>query len=444
MVLGLAPWFGVAQGDSTLSGGPRPLDLCDSTPGSCSLAWVWEMAPGPAAMAVLSSIEPSDLDAAGRIELVRAWERQAAWLSAQQQTAIAAAAGAEPTTDDDWVRDELAVATRMSGRTTQNRIHVARMLTRCLPGTHAMLQSGAISHWHGLAMVELCAGLPEEFLPYVERRVLPKAPRQSVGEFRRSVRRVLLAYNPADAQEAHEQARANRDVRLVPEPDGMASVIATLPAPDARALFAVIDALARGRHHAEGGRRSGVGIGARRADALVALADAALADRALPTAHGRRVELQVVIELPTLLGMAQKPGELIGYGPVGAEVARELAGDACWRRLVTDPVTGQLLDYGRRVYTPPRRLADFLAGRDRRCRVPGCTRPADQCDIDHVKPYAQGGPTSAANTILLCRRHHRLKTLGLWKVEVKPDGSIILTTAASRRYRIPPPDQHDP
>jgi Domain of unknown function (DUF222) len=148
----------------------------------------------------------------------------------------------------------------------------------------------------------------------------------------------LIALNPDDAQRAHELAREECDVRLVPEPNGMASVIATLPAPEARALFLAVDAFARGRHQAEGGRRPGIGIGVRRADALVALADAALADRRLPTVHGRRVELQIVIDAPSLLRLADNPAELLGYGPIPPQLARDLAGDARWRRLIAEPL----------------------------------------------------------------------------------------------------------
>jgi hypothetical protein len=47
-----------------------------------------------------------------------------------------------------------------------------------------------------------------------------------------------------------------------------------------------------------------------------------------------------------------------------------------WRRLVTDPVTGQLLDYGQDTYRPPKDLAEFVIARDQTCTFPGCERPA--------------------------------------------------------------------
>ena len=86
--------------------------------------------------------------------------------------------------------------------------------------------------------------------------------------------------------------------------------------------------------------------------------------------RSRRGELQVVVDLATLLGLAEDPGLLAGQ-PVPAPIARELAGECgSMRRIVTDPVTGHLLDFGRRVYLPDP-LKDFVDGPRRDVPVPG-------------------------------------------------------------------------
>ena len=61
-------------------------------------------------------------------------------------------------------------------------------------------------------------------------------------------------------------------------------------------------------------------------------------------------------------------------------------------------------------YQVPDRLAQQATERDVTCVFPWCTRPAEKCDLDHVIPYAEGGPTASDNLGPLCRRHHRLKT----------------------------------
>ncbi|MDO5669299.1 MAG: HNH endonuclease signature motif containing protein [Corynebacterium sp.] len=52
----------------------------------------------------------------------------------------------------------------------------------------------------------------------------------------------------------------------------------------------------------------------------------------------------------------------------------------------------------------------LLIGRDWICRWPGCNRKAVACDADHRINHADGGPTTAANMIMLCRHHHNRKT----------------------------------
>jgi hypothetical protein len=127
---------------------------------------------------------------------------------------------------------------------------------------------------------------------------------------------------------------------------------------------------------------------------------------------------------------------------VPATVARTLAADGVWRRLVTDPVTGHLLDYGETTYRPPQVLQDFLQARDRTCRFPGCGQPAYRCELDHVTPYGRaGGRTSAAGMAALCKRHHQAKTQRRWHLRRLPDGALRWTSPRGRTYDVPINDQ---
>jgi hypothetical protein len=236
----------------------------------------------------------------------------------------------------------------------------------------------------------------------------------------------------------------------------MATLCAVLPALEAMAAYQVLDTAARthpvtaaDEAEAPGRRR----IGDARADALLtallgpATATGGRPDRdptelAAPPAPPA-VELAVVIDLPTLLGLDQTPAQLPGYGPLPAPVARALATHAPWRRWVTDPVTGHLLDYGRRTYRPPAPLADYIHARDTTCRFPGCARNATGCDLDHLQPYhphrAHGGPTSAANLGALCRAHHQLKTHHGWQTTRTPDNTDHWTSPHGLHHPAPRP-----
>ena len=99
---------------------------------------------------------------------------------------------------------------------------------------------------------------------------------------------------------------------------------------------------------------------------------------------------------------------------VPAMTAWALAAGGTWRRLVTDPASGTILDVGRTRYRPPAGLADLVRARDRACVFPTCQTPAERCDIDHLTAWSQGGTTSLDNLVVLCEAHHRLKHTPGW------------------------------
>ena len=70
---------------------------------------------------------------------------------------------------------------------------------------------------------------------------------------------------------------------------------------------------------------------------------------------------------------------------------------------------------------------------------PGCTTPAEFCDIDHVIPYPLGA-THPSNLACLCRKHHHLKTFwtGDWELRLLPDGAAVWTSPTGRTYTTHP------
>src|SRR5690606_35957799 len=116
----------------------------------------------------------------------------------------------------------------------------------------------------------------------------------------------------------------------------------------------------------------------------------------LAGAHGRPVTVNVTIPLSTLLGLDDHPGELDGYGPIPAHIARHLSTAGLWRWVATHDTTGVVLDHGRTRYKPTQDLIDHVILRDRTCRAPGCNAPAQKCELDH-SIYWPLGPTAACN-----------------------------------------------
>jgi len=263
-------------------------------------------------------------------------------------------------------------------------------------------------------------------------------------------------------------------------PDGMAGIWAVLPAVGAARLDSALDSLARGARSAGDPRT----LDQLRADLLVGLtagevegsaavaalarvdgdADVAPASRpatddalgtalvaaaaadgrvvdAVPRVCGtsRRTEIRVTVALSTLLGLDDEPADLAGYGPITAEAARALARDGTWRRIVTDPLSGAVLDVGRTRYRPPADLATHVQVRDRACARPGCPAPAESCDLDHtVEFHRLDGTTSATNLGPLCKRDHTIKTDGGFRLVQTEPGVFEWRTPTGHRYRVVP------
>ena len=90
-------------------------------------------------------------------------------------------------------------------------------------------------------------------------------------------------------------------------------------------------------------------------------------------------------------------------------------------------------------YRPSAGLARFVRARDLTCRFPGCTAPAERCDIDHVIPFP-AGVTHPSNLLCLCRKHHLLKTFwtGDWELTLLPDGAAVWTSPTGHTYTTHP------
>lgn len=172
--------------------------------------------------------------------------------------------------------------------------------------------------------------------------------------------------------------------------------------------------------------------------ALIDAVAAVLARRPQTHETVRKPLIQVVVGYDTLTGGSDRPAELLGHGPIDAGTARALAADGLWKRLVTDELSGALLDHGRTTYRPPPALADFVDARDQYCRFPTCTRRVRE--LDHHERFSGDGHTKDDNLNGYCRTHHLLKEHRDWHVLAHPDGRLTWITPTGRRYTSEPYD----
>jgi hypothetical protein len=398
--------------------------------------------PGPELAAVLAAHDPTEVRAVERVALLQASARQESWTYANRVAILAAMAALDsdggPCGDDDWAREDVAVALRISPVAAINQLHTARDLAVRLPRTFDALASGELGALHARVVADTTMGLETGHARAVEEQVLPRGLSQTPGALRAAVQRAIAAVDPHDHAERAEENRRLKSASRHVFGDGTAELRLGLPAEDLNVLWGYMTAKAE-EPRAPGDDRD---KGTRRVDALLDLVRAALAGSPLPTVKPTEPLVQVVIDLPDLLALRNNPATLIGSGPLPAEVVRAWAADSAWQRLVRDPVTGHLLDLGTVIYRPSAELRRYLDARDRTCRFPGCTRRARACDSDHAVPHDHGGPTASRNLACLCRRHHRMKTHTNWTYQIHPDASITWTDPHGNRHHEPPPDAH--
>jgi hypothetical protein len=154
-----------------------------------------------------------------------------------------------------------------------------------------------------------------------------------------------------------------------------------------------------------------------------------------PTAAGampgpRRGVLDLQMSLTTLMGLTDHPGDLNGFGPVIADIARQVAAenpDMTWRYSIYDRM-GTLIHHGLTRRRPTAIDAAFIRARDRTCRAPGCRAPAHRCDLDHSEAWSESGNTSRPNLSALCRTHHTWKHLPGTELVQLDDGVIAWKT----------------
>jgi hypothetical protein len=327
-------------------------------------------------------------------------------------------------------------------------------------------------------------------------RFLPQAPARTW----RWLRTRMLAFAKArhGAGETARTAAQHRNVQLDRAENDMGWLSAYLPAVDAAAVWGVVDDMAHQLQRTTGEDRD---LGQLRADCLTGIVTGRLlpADRftetttttdadtdQLPgaqagTAHGgpdgtadgavctcggrapvvqetvqivrvtpTRPVVRVTVPASALLGLDDAPADLDGFGPVPADVAAQIATDATWQRLLTDPVTGVLTDYSTTTYRPGKVLRQAVATRDQTCEFLHCEHPAHWDDLDHIVPFDHDldpttlppgtpGQTRAQNLQPLCRQHHLLKTHAGWSVVRDPaTGVTTWTTPTGRTHTRPP------
>ena len=436
----------------------------------------WEAIPsGPALAAVIAGVDAGMLDVSARMSYLQACDRLASWAQGQAGYALAAATHAvvrECGGEDDtgmldsqatsWAWDEVAAALHVAPSTVARRLRVAQVICESHRQLWVAVNDGRISWSQAVVIAEGVSGLTEEadtdvngIMTEVIEQVLPTAGAYPPARLRTRIKHLIArAYPQAEAKRRKREQRDATGVDVNDAGQGMAWMSVIGPAADVLAMQEMIDTRAhtlKGLHTSviqtpsvaspsptpttiDSERTWGQWQVAAMLDAL------GLAPISLPPsptdAHredGSRaipeIQIKILVDLPTVLGLAQEPGFLVGYGPIDPDLARDLAASGDWQRWVRDPVSGHLLDEGSRRF-PSARLARFIKARDARCDAPGCGRTT-KLDIDHTPTWASTQRTKADLLAAACARHNRSRSRYGWDTPAPK----TWTTPAGRTYR---------
>lgn len=461
----------------------------------------------PALVAALAAVDLADLDDAGLVSAAVAWTRVRNLADGQVAAAVAMlhdrTRDEGPASAHRLVAAEIGMALHLGTGGADRLVSTAVELSRRLPATLAAVRDGSVS-WHKAGtLAERTRVLDGATAAAVEARVLPGAATRTPALHAAAVRRTADRLDPAGLDERRRRAEATVALVRTHLGDGMGELFATLPSDELDTIYLAADTYAR-RCKAAGDVRT---LERLRVAALLQWASAFLgygdptateppdgADDARPTRHGRPARVRILTSLPTLLGLADTPGELADSGAVlPAAVIRSLAASGVvLRRLLVDDATGELVDLARESYplpaadgvrrpvchelavvvrrsewptlrecvndapravrdmldapltaddldaTPdpypvPARLAEFVTTRARHPSNPCAGESAASAgDIDHIRPVAHGGPTSRDNLHPPTRRWHVLTTHSRWRVERLPDDRLAWTSPLGR------------
>lgn len=330
------------------------------------------------------------------------------------------------------------------GRTTQSAellIRDALIVRHRLPLLWQRVLACQVEPWRARRIAKAVVGRPRDVSDWVDAQLAPMAHKVGSVVLDRLIDEAMLRLHPEEREIAQVEALDARFARLHEDSindSGVAEMSLRADWKDlhdfddtlsevAAALAALDEAAGLPQESLDVRRARAVGVLADPAQAL------ALLDRA-PVAPRRK---------RTLLVLHITPDHLAGRDPVARngtlrrpELEQVVRG-WCGRsdsHLQVLPV----LDLADHVATDRYEVAERTKQRvdhiNGHCVFPWCTRPAKECDHDHVVPHGAGGVTCDCNLAPLCRRHHRLKTHARWSYTAIETGTWLWSDPYGQQF----------
>ncbi|MDY7543444.1 MULTISPECIES: HNH endonuclease signature motif containing protein [unclassified Cryobacterium] len=182
--------------------------------------------------------------------------------------------------------------------------------------------------------------------------------------------------------------------------------------------------------------------GEKRADILRALFEHAARDEDTPSMGGSAPTVMVHVNAADLAS-----GVGVGWidgveAPVSLKTVHQRICDGGFQGVLFGE-NNQVLKLGpeRRYFNRAQRRA--ITARDGGCIIPGCKAPAHWAEVHHVKPWAQNGPTTVDNGVLLCWFHHHTIDTSGWEIRMVKGSPQVRAPGLIDPQRLwRPPNRH--
>ncbi|GGL25900.1 hypothetical protein H9L10_04700 [Phycicoccus endophyticus] len=372
---------------------------------------------------------------------------------------------------------EMALATGVTEGLAGRKVRLGAGTVHRFPVLHDLVLAGKVAASSVHKVLDACSGLDHAACERVDARLSARLPGMDPARVSAQARTVATRVAADQVAARDADTRRGRLVEVSPGEDGMTEWFAALPTATSAAMWAAVESLATDYRALD----TDLSVRESRADALsdlvlrnvtvaasVTLGVPVLTGDTGPEARqGERFRIErddeetvvdaVTGQVTTLGELTPASREEMSWVEMGPEPDGDLTttmaalsgGTAVsgtplpglgWvdpatmaallgtlplhvARAVLEADTGTLVSHTSTAYRPPAATRELVTVRDGTCRMWGCTRPADRCDLDHTLPWPEGG-TDPGNLAALCRRHHRMKHQGRWRYRLDDTGSV--------------------
>ncbi len=266
--------------------------------------------------------------------------RAAAVASATLLTSVVTVAAAA---EKGYDTDEVAVALTWTPGQARCQVQFGKYLTTVLPQVLAAFAVGDIDYRRAWLFYDLLATVDDTLAAAIAATLLPDAGEWTTSQLRARIRKAVLKADPGGAAQRTSKKLGSRSIGTTPDEDGTSSLYGILlPAARVSAAFERVDAFARGIKLTGDART----LEQLRADTFLDLLEG-VGIGASPIHRAGVIEL--VVPWDTATGAGTEPATLAGYGPVSADIARQIlasqAAVAQWQFSAVGP-GGELLAHG--------------------------------------------------------------------------------------------------